>query len=32
MRIMGLEAIFPKPRLSQAGQEHRIYLYLPRGV
>ena len=32
MRIMGLEAIYPKPRLSQAGQGHRIYPYLLRGV
>ena len=32
MRIMGLEAIYPKPRLSQAGQGHRIYPHLLRGV
>src|SRR4051794_36384767 len=32
MRIMGLEAIYPKPRLSLAGQGHRIYPYLLRGV
>ena len=32
MRIMGLEAIYPKPRLSQAGKGHRIYPYLLRGV
>jgi putative transposase len=32
MRVMGLEAIYPKPRLSQAGQGHRIYPYLLRGV
>ena len=32
MRIMGLEAIYPKPRLSLPGQGHRIYPYLPRGV
>jgi putative transposase len=32
MRIMGLEVIYPKPRLSQAGQGHRIYPYLLRGV
>jgi putative transposase len=32
MRVMGLEAIHPKPRLSQAGQGHRIYPYLLRGV
>ena len=32
MRIMGLEAIYPKPRLSLAGKGHRIYPYLLRGV
>jgi putative transposase len=32
MRLMGLEAIYPKPRLSLAGQGHRIYPYLLRGV
>ena len=32
MRIMGLEAIYPKPRLSPAGQGHRVYPYLLRGV
>jgi putative transposase len=32
MRIMGLEAIYPKPRLSTPGQGHRIYPYLLRGV
>jgi putative transposase len=32
MRIMGLEAIYPEPRLSLAGQGHRIYPYLLRGV
>ena len=32
MRLMGLEAIYPKPRLSAAGREHRIYPYLLRGV
>jgi putative transposase len=25
MRLMGLEAIYPMPRLSASGQEHRIY-------
>ena len=29
---MGLEAIYPKPRLSLAGKGHRIYPYLLRGV
>ena len=32
MRAMGLEAIYPKPRLSLAGKGHRIYPYLLRGV
>ncbi len=32
MRRMGLEAIYPKPRLSLAGKGHRIYPYLLRGV
>jgi putative transposase len=32
MRTMGLEAIYPKPRLSRPGDGHRIYPYLLRGV
>lgn len=32
MRQMGLEAIYPKPKLSAAGKGHRIYPYLLRGV
>jgi putative transposase len=32
MRVMGLEAIYPKPRLSVAGRGHKIYPYLLRGV
>lgn len=32
MRLMGLEAIYPKPRLSQAAPGHQIYPYLLRGV
>jgi putative transposase len=32
MRIMGLEAIYPKPRLSTAGKGHKVYPYLLRGV
>src|SRR5437763_565068 len=32
MRVMGLEAIYPKPRLSLAGKGDRIYPYLLRGV
>jgi len=32
MRVMGLQAICPKPRLSQPATGHRIYPYLLRGV
>ncbi len=32
MRVMGLEAIHPKPKLSAAGRGHRIYPYLLRDV
>jgi putative transposase len=32
MRVMGLEAIYPKPKLSAAGRGHRIYPYLLRDV
>jgi len=32
MRIMGLEAIYPKPNLSRRHPEHTIYPYLLRGV
>jgi len=32
MRLMGLEAIYPKPKLRAAGRGHRIYPYLLRGV
>ena len=32
MRLMGLEAISPKPRLSTPGQGQRIYPYLLRNV
>ena len=32
MRGMGLEAIYPKPKLSAAGPGNRIYPYLLRGV
>jgi putative transposase len=32
MRLMGLEAIYPKPKLSAARAGHRIYPYLLRGV
>lgn len=32
MRLMGLEAIYPKPRLSVGDPSHRVYPYLLRGV
>jgi putative transposase len=32
LRLMGLEAIYPKPKLSVAGRGHQIYPYLLRGV
>jgi len=32
MRLMGLEAIYPKPRLSRRDQEHEVFPYLLRGV
>jgi putative transposase len=32
MRLMGLEAIYPKPKLSAAGRGQRIYPYLLRNV
>ena len=32
MRLMGLEAIYPKPRTSQPHPEHKIYPYLLRGM
>ncbi len=32
MRTMGLEAIYPRPRLSNPAPEHRIYPYLLRGL
>jgi len=32
MRLMGIEAIYVKPRLSKAHPEHRIYPYLLRGL
>jgi putative transposase len=31
MRLMGLQAIYPKPKLS-AGRKHKVYPYLLRGV
>jgi putative transposase len=32
MRVMGLEAIYPKPRLSANGPGHQVYPYLLKGV
>jgi putative transposase len=32
LRLMGLEAIYPKPKLSAAGRGHRVFPYLLRGV
>jgi putative transposase len=32
MRLMGLEAIYPKPRLSAADRQHKVYPYLLRDV
>jgi putative transposase len=32
MELMGLEAVYPKPRLSQPGEGHKIYPYLLDGV
>jgi putative transposase len=32
MRLMGLEAIYPKPTLSRRNPEHKVYPYLLRGL
>ena len=32
MRVMGLEAIYPKPRLSANGPDHKVNPYLLKGV
>jgi putative transposase len=32
MRLIGIEAIYPKPKLSQPGEGHKIYPYLLEGV
>ena len=32
LRQMGLEAVYPKPKLSQANPEHKIFPYLLRNV
>jgi putative transposase len=32
MRLMGIEAVYPKPRLSEADAQQRVYPYLLKGV
>lgn len=32
MRLMGIEAIYPRPRLSERAPGHKVYPYLLRGV
>ncbi|MHB1424759.1 MAG: IS3 family transposase [Gemmataceae bacterium] len=32
MRLMGLEAVYPRPKLSAPGQGHKVFPYLLRGV
>ncbi len=32
MRLMGLVAVYPKPRTSQPSQQHKVYPYLLRGL
>ena len=32
MVVMGIEAVYPKPRLSQPGEGHKIFPYLLRGI
>jgi len=32
MRLMGLEAIYPKPKLSKRDDQHRVFPYLLRGL
>lgn len=32
MHLMGIQAIYPKPRLSMAGKGHKIYPYLLKGL
>ncbi len=31
MEVMGIEAVYPKPKLSQPGEGHKIYPYLLGG-
>jgi len=32
MRLMGLQAIYPRPRTTQASSAHKVYPYLLRGI
>ena len=32
MQVMGIQAIYPRPRTSQKGKDHKIYPYLLRGL
>jgi putative transposase len=32
MHVMGIEAVYPKPKLSQSGEAHKVYPYLLNGV
>ncbi len=32
MRLMGLEAIYPKPKLSKKDDQHKVFAYLLRGL
>jgi putative transposase len=32
MEVLGIEAVYPKPKLSQPGEGHKIYPYLLRGM
>jgi putative transposase len=32
MEVLGIQAVYPKPKLSQSGEGHRIYPYLLRGT
>ena len=32
MELIGIEALYPKPKLSQPGEGHKIYPYLLKGV
>jgi len=32
MKIMRIEAIYPKPKLTRRNEEHKVYPYLLRGI